>query len=130
MFARLMVCLVLVVGTLGVVPAPPAAPAPCPTAAAVTTNPGVLNGTIKCLDFQRGNAIVTVGGQNEMTTVLVTPGTLIQGGLALTGLHAKPGGMLTSGYRGMTDLRAGLPVQVYTTLAGGRLTATILILQK
>src|SRR5471030_3152477 len=107
MFARLMVGLVLTGTVLGVAPAASATPVPCPTATAPATNPGSVSGTIKCLDFQRGNAIVTVGGgQTETTTILVTPGTLIQGGLALTGLHAKPGAMLTSGYRGMTDLRA------------------------
>jgi len=130
MFARLMVWMVLAGASLCVAPAAAGTPTPCPSPPATTTNPGTLSGTIKCLDFQRGNAIITVAGQNETTTVLVTPGTLIQGGVALTGLHAKPGGMLTSGYRGMTDLRAGLPVQVYTTLTGGKLTATILILQK
>ncbi|MFN2461325.1 MAG: hypothetical protein ABR591_11655 [Candidatus Velthaea sp.] len=108
---------------------PTPAPTPCPSAPPVTANPGTVTGTIRCIDFQGGTAVVTIGGaQNALTTVLVTAGTLIQLGSPSGPAPRAPA--TGSAYRGMTDLRAGTPVQAYTTLANGKLTATILVLQK
>jgi hypothetical protein len=132
MFTRFVLCLILVAAA-GASPALAGTPPPCPSGATATTNPGTVSGTIKCLDFDRGNALVTVAsGPNEMTTLIVTPGTLIQGNgmLASSNLRGRSNSIVSSGYRSMTDLRSGMPVQVYTTLTNGKLTATILILQR
>src|SRR5471032_1289376 len=135
MFTRLVLCFVLTGAAIGALPAAAAtpAPAPCSSAPAATTNPGTLTGTIKCLDFERGNALITiVSGQNEMTTILVTPGTLLQanGTLPASTLRGRSNSVIGSGYRSITDLRAGMPVQAYTTLSSGKLTATILIMPR
>jgi hypothetical protein len=132
MFTRFVLSLILVTAAAGAAPAL-AGPPPCPSGAAATTNPQTVSGTIKCVDFERGNALVTVAsGPNDVTTLIVTPGTLIQGNAMLSGsnLRGRSNSIVSSGYRSMTDLRAGIPVQVYTTLTNGKLTATILILQR
>jgi hypothetical protein len=133
MFTRFVLSLILAAAAIGASPALAAPPPPCPSGAAATTNPQTVSGTIKCLDFERGNALVTLAsGPSETTTILVTPGTLIQGNamLAASNLRGHSNSLVTSGYRSMTDLRPGMPVQVYTTLTNGKLTATILILQR
>lgn len=105
-------------------------------AAAATTSPqaaaGTVTGTIRSVDFRQSNALVTVTSGNTTTDVLVTPGTLIQAGATaprasfVGGRSHEP----MNGYRTMTDLRPGAQVQIYTTQSAGKLTASIVILQK
>lgn len=108
-----------------------ATPSPQPSNRAHTAVTVV--GTIRTVQFRQSNALVTVTNGGNTTEVLVTPGTLIQAGASSAPRANFIGGgsqRLVNGYRTMTDLKPGTPVQIYTTQSAGKLTASILILQK
>ena len=87
-------------------------PAPVATAAAAAEHPrdgGIIAGKISSVDYQHNVMIV------NKTDIEVMPSTQIQGSDA--------------GYHGITDLKRGMLVEVYTSQIDGKYIAQIITLR-
>lgn len=112
----------IVSGLASISLAAPAPAAPCLTLPAPAANPGTIAGTIKCVNADPANQYFVIAAGDKSVTVFVPQGTLVQ--------PAAKAVAASSSYRSFTDLKAGTAVTVYTTLTGGKVTATIVTLPK
>jgi hypothetical protein len=99
-------------------PAPGHAP-PASCAGGAAPAAATLEGRLTSVDFQAADALVCVKTAGATSAVLVTPGTLIQAGESSGG-----------SYRAISDLKPGERVKIFTALTGGKVIASIVILQK